>query len=774
MDFGDILKKQGVTPTGGQKNANPFVSTPTQKPTLETSLKASDTGYFSGLGARTAQEQVAGAQKIARSVKTGSEDVQKGMQMGGLKGGLKVAQGLAEGGFGTVTGAAQTALAPVTATVAPVAEKLFEKAKPALGTLIETTHPEIKALYDKASPIVKQKLDPVIQKAQDFMQKHPNATGLVGDILNTALLAVGGGEAEAPVKQSLTKEALTAGKETLQTVPAKLAEVGGSVKQGATKMAQSSEIKGWKMPTTSSKSTYSKANDIYASASKKYGDIAETLVNDGHKLSDNINIKNGTYDTGNTADRIIEQNGKMSSEMLRPSLQAADYYTPRTPVTDVFKNVKTQVLNNRYLTEADKETVLKNISKDQQLLAKKYPKGMSLTDMHDEKITYGSNVKRSPMGDVTTNLKAQSNEFLRDALAKGVEDKAPKDIGVHEFNQELTKRYKVADYLNAIDGKNVEKSLFGKIGTATGKLAGAALGEATGGGLLADVAGYHLGGTVANIIENMPNPVKSMLLKNLQTVNPPAFEAIKKYLGDQEVERLIRLQLPAPEPLGTVKNPIIPPAPTTYEKPAQVINREPTEQPKKIKGSIKEASGDSALINEARKYKSAEEFVKARTELTYKNLQENDYSIKQLGKNFDEPVEYFRAGDIRKNGDIWLTDNEAGAIQYSKAGGGTKVGSYIVESKKPLIIDTAGGKYANGNIDINKILTKDEIAQGYTNNPTTKQKFIDYAKKNGYDAVQFADSFPDGEGGMRSLVVWDKSKIKTKSQLTDIWKKANK
>ena len=181
----------------------------------------------------------------------------------------------------------------------------------------------------------------------------------------------------------------------------------------------------------------------------------------------------------------------------------------------------------------------------------------------------------------------------------------------------------------------------------------------------------------------------------------------------------------------------------------------------------------SSLEQEAKKYKSAEEFATNSTELTYKNLQENPYSIKAYGKDFNEPVEYYRAGAIRKNGDIWLTDNQAGAQQYSSAGGGTKVGSYIVNSKKPLIIDTAGGKYAKGNIDINKILTKEEIAKGYTNNPDIKQKFIDYAKNNGYDAVQFADSFPDGDGGMRSLVVWDKNRIKTKSQLIDIWNKAN-
>ena len=188
---------------------------------------------------------------------------------------------------------------------------------------------------------------------------------------------------------------------------------------------------------------------------------------------------------------------------------------------------------------------------------------------------------------------------------------------------------------------------------------------------------------------------------------------------------------------------------------------------------------DKTIVKSIQKAKASgqsfDEWVKGQaTELNYKNLQENDYSIKAFGKDFNEPVEYFRAGQVRKNGDIWLTDNEAGAMQYSSAGGGTKVGKYIVQSKKPLIIDTAGGKYANGNIDINKILTKEEIARGYTNNPDIKKKFIDYAKNNGYDAVQFADSFPDGEGGMRSLVVWDKNQIKTRSQLKAEWDKVGK
>ena len=216
----------------------------------------------------------------------------------------------------------------------------------------------------------------------------------------------------------------------------------------------------------------------------------------------------------------------------------------------------------------------------------------------------------------------------------------------------------------------------------------------------------------------------------------------KKFFSSKKVQSKIAEMLNK----GEVKGQILPEITTSKKLPQQqsekVLEKASTNNTTsglKSKGTIPENS----LISEAKKYKSAEEFVTNSTELTYKNLQENPYSIKVYGKDFNEPVEYHRAGAIKKNGDIWLTDNEAGAKQYSSAGGGTKIGSYVVQSKNPLIIDTAGGKYANGNVDISKILTKEEIGKGYTNNPDLKQKFIDYAKKNGYDAVQFADSFPE-------------------------------
>jgi hypothetical protein len=125
---------------------------------------------------------------------------------------------------------------------------------------------------------------------------------------------------------------------------------------------------------------------------------------------------------------------------------------------------------------------------------------------------------------------------------------------------------------------------------------------------------------------------------------------------------------------------------------------------------------------------------------------------------------FYRAGVIGKDGDIWLTPQKSGAEQYARSGG-TKVGEYKINTQNPLELKDIS--------DIEKIVGKTE-GRNFVNNPDLKQKVIDYAKKNGYDSVSFPDSFPDGKGGMESLVVFDKSKVYTKSQLTDFYTQATK
>jgi len=216
----------------------------------------------------------------------------------------------------------------------------------------------------------------------------------------------------------------------------------------------------------------------------------------------------------------------------------------------------------------------------------------------------------------------------------------------------------------------------------------------------------------------------------------------------------------------------------------------PSDRPKvelpKPKAKVALPKATSPLEQEAKKYKSAEEFannvggirdnfdwsyldeMKARkaADESYSHSDFNYLSKIEATKRGKESRTFYRAGSIGKDGDIWLTPQEAGATQYGSAGG-TKVGEYKVATQNPLILQDVKS--------IEKVLGKKLASESnFTNNPAQKQAVIDYAKKNGYDSVLMPDSFPDGAAGMESLVVWDRNLVKTKSQLTDIWKKANK
>lgn len=332
-------------------------------------------------------------------------------------------------------------------------------------------------------------------------------------------------------------------------------------------------INDWTKPAETPKPAYSKAAQVFRNAATQGHNIADTLVNNGIKLADNI--QNGVYATKDAADLLRADTGRLSGDLLRPSLETANYSTPKISIEDILRNAKSTIAADSESTLGDKASLANKVNAETALLKEKYPDGLSLTDLHDNKITYSKNAGHNPLGTQADNLSAKANDALSTAFKNTLERSAPPDVPVKELNAELSKRYQAASYLEALNGKTVPKGIMSKIAQTTAKIAGAVGGESLGGGLLGGVGGYHLGGMVEKFIENMTNPVKAHFLNNLELTNPDAFSRIKQYLGDSEVEKMMRPQLPAPTPLGTERNPIITPSPTTYESPAQQIRRQP-------------------------------------------------------------------------------------------------------------------------------------------------------------------------------------------------------
>ncbi len=162
----------------------------------------------SSYGEKVGQEQSAGVQKIGASISKGAQDIALGSEQQNspdfstkIKGVGNVIKGGAESAFGTISGAAQTFFAPITPAIKTVIQRGIDNnpdfANSPAGKLVNYLGP----------------------KLDEFAQAHPDAATLTGDILNTALLAVGGNPLEAvgkdALKGALTKEALSTAKNDL-------------------------------------------------------------------------------------------------------------------------------------------------------------------------------------------------------------------------------------------------------------------------------------------------------------------------------------------------------------------------------------------------------------------------------------------------------------------------------------------------------------------------------------------------------------------------------
>lgn len=309
-----------------------------------------------------------------------------------------------------------------------------------------------------------------------------------------------------------------------------------SIGESITGATEKGILDAWKAPTVTARG-FKQATKIYENAASSGNDISKTLMENKLNPSDHINGKN--YSTSETADQIRQDAGSMSRDALRPALAKADVSVPRTPVNDVIQEAIKKTESSRFLTSEEKIAQTKKLEETYTALQDRFPDGMSLTEMHDEKILRDSKAKYSPVGDIATNAEATKNKTLADSFREIVENKAPKEIPVKDFNKELTKQYQAADYLDALHGKPAPKNMLTKVAGGVAKLVGAGVGETLGGGIISGLAGYKLGGMVENLIMKLPNPLKSSFLENLKVANPEAFTKVQDYLKGLSLESQI-------------------------------------------------------------------------------------------------------------------------------------------------------------------------------------------------------------------------------------------
>lgn len=421
--------------------------------------------------------------------------------------------------------------------------KVLDIAGQGAGAINDTVGSAIKAVIPTSLlNLIGKEAQPVVQSAiqspagQSILkwwnglspetQQHLGATGQIVSLFSNA---VGAGEA---------KPALNAVADAAKPVVEGAAKVAGDATKGAANAAKSkivgssekqiaSTAKDWAKPTTISKPAFNNAKAVIANSPTTPEFLAKQGLNPAAHVDET-----GRFDTAGSAQALRDTANKMSSETLRPSLQMADYSTPKTPVKEVIANASKGVSGDKSLTEGERDNVIRNLNKEANALNRKYPDGMSLTDMHDSKITYAKNGGYSPIKSAADNSLATSNRNIASALQKSVETKAPDSVPVKAFNQYLSQYHKGADYLDALNTKLAPVGFAKNIARIGARATGAVIGSHLG-GLPAEFAGYQVGKALEHAVENLTKPGRATFLNNLEKTNPAAFDKVQNFLRDK-------------------------------------------------------------------------------------------------------------------------------------------------------------------------------------------------------------------------------------------------
>lgn len=358
-------------------------------------------------------------------------------------------------------------------------------------------------------------------KVDELAKAHPEFARNLSNAVTIGTAAIG--EKLTNEIASNTKESVSG---TLDSVSRKVSELNPLKERPITPEEMQNNLtelsNDWAKPTTLNEPKYNNARAVL----EKNPKVTETLAQNG--IDPFSNIEDGKYSTEDTAQKLRDDNGKLSRDLLRPSLEVADKTVPATPVVDF----KPTITDTYGVTADDAEAIQSKLKTKLGALERKYPNGMTLTNMLDERITYDANGGYKAFKSNADNIDSIANRAIADSLRDtlGVKGEAA-GIPVNDFQAELSKNYRAADYLDALHGKKAPVSVGQSIARYGAKVVGAkAAGLLGGGDLVSEFVGYHIGGALEKFVENMTNPMRNSFLKNLKITNPEAFTKIEEYL----------------------------------------------------------------------------------------------------------------------------------------------------------------------------------------------------------------------------------------------------
>lgn len=404
--------------------------------------------------------------------------------------------------------------------------------------------------------------------------------------------------------------------------------------------------------------------------------------------------------------------------------------------------------------------------------------------------------------DVNYNIAKASHKIIEEnAMKAGLEDLA-------QLNRTIGDRLEAARFLDKINDFTVKR---GRLGKLILSLAGTQLSTNPIGRILGYIGGDAVGQL---LIDNaIAGPLKRSILKGIQTQDPEAYKKVLQYLNNRykgDIKWLTETKaLPPPsrvivpeatKPAFFEMNRNYQPTVLTPEiRPGQLaLPQQTVPQPQRplvtpftmmeqgvpvkqvksgayssnlqrrltpervVEGKVvpkgKASVPQNSLINEAKKYKNAEEFVKAQGEPVYHAGVEdfNPNKIKKSGKGIG-----FYTTKNKDYADTFLS--ESTGFGGKKPIEGAKTNTFFISPDanvltKKDIPSNLKWDFDGGTLTDLQDLKKLGGPQGL------QDRIAQFAIKKGYDMVDL-----DGQ-----QIILNGDKIKTKSQLEQIWKEANK
>ena len=539
----------------------------------------------------------------------------------------------------------------------------------------------IKAVQDVANnPAIGQALDSVnssLGNVYGYVNDKtniipPNVKESIGNLVNAVML-MGGAKAE-PVVGDLAQT----GKETiLNTADNAINTVGetrnalGELIPKSINPDQASAVAGlasdyekWTGATKPGVKSLNKAEarTLALDNSGTTGRLPQQVLADSGIIPETTGTKFTTDAQANTYHEKIRD----LMETADKAVDEISTYTPPVKLSELQAEAETRI-KNLGLTVGEEKSMLNDIQSEFAGLQERYGGDeINLAQLKDEKSAYQRPVKF----DATRPFKTDFNYQIGKTFQTTIEKEANKAGFPHvaQLNREVGDRLAAEQMLRKLDGQTLK---YGKLGKYAMGIAGSALSTTIPGKIL----GYMGGEMVADLLmkADVANPLKRMILQGIKEKSPEAYLETLKFLEDRGVARAGQLALPEGK---TITSPIkvndasgIDKAGTqamTDKYNQQLADQRPKlpagnpnmvsgetvrlQAPASMEGQAKQigtfknpqagfiSTGKSnPLIEEAKKYKSAEKFVKKNNPV--------EYSFDSYSNPLDrwgEPMKYIR------------------------------------------------------------------------------------------------------------------------------------